>query len=66
MEFPESVIWSPSAKEDIDNISHYLLNVWGYKVLSRFISKLNQLLIQIEIIRIFDTRQDPDKLKILF
>lgn len=101
MELYENVIWSPSSKTDIVNISQYLMHEWGKNVLSRFLLKLNRLISQIvvnpkqyplinrklsvrkcvitkqntlyyriknqniEIVRIYDTRQDPVKLKIL-
>lgn len=102
MEFPEHVILSPSAKDDIENISQYLNQEWGKNVLTKFLFKvkwiINQIVInplqypvinsklkirrcvitkqntlfyrlvngKIEIVRIFDNRQDPKKLKILF
>jgi len=101
MEFPENVILSPSAKEDIENISQYLSQEWGKKVLNTFLIKVNWIINQIvinphqypiinstlkirrcvitkqntlfysyvgkkvKIVRIYDTRQDPNKLKIL-
>jgi plasmid stabilization system protein ParE len=101
MEFPENVVLSPSAKEDIENISQYLNQEWGKSVLSRFLIKVNWIINQIvinpqqypvinsrlkirrcvitkqntlyyiyvngkiKIVRIYDTRQDPNKLKIL-
>ena len=102
MVFPENVIWSPSARTDIENISEYIKHEWGNNVLSRFLLKVNWIINQIvinpkqypvinsrlkirkcvitkqntlyyrflngniEIVRIYDTRQDPGKLKILF
>ena len=102
MELYENVVWSPSSKADIENISQYLMEVWGKNVLSKFLLKFNRLISQIvinpkqnplinrnlsirkcvitkqntlfyriknhkiEIVRIYDTRQDPVKLKILF
>jgi plasmid stabilization system protein ParE len=102
MAFPENVIWSPSARADIENISEYIKYEWGNNVLSRFLLKVNWIINQIvinpkqypvvnsklkirkcvitkqntlyyrllngniEIVRIYDTRQDPGKLKILF
>jgi hypothetical protein len=42
MEFPENVNLSPSAKEDIENISQYLNQEWGKGVLSRFLIKVNR------------------------
>jgi plasmid stabilization system protein ParE len=101
MEFSENVNLSPSAKEDIENISQYLNQEWGKVVLSRFLIKINWIISQIvinpqqypvintrlkirrcvitkqntlyyiyvngkiKIVRIYDTRQDPNKLKIL-
>jgi len=98
----KNVIWSPAAKADIENISKYIMQEWGKKVLSRFLLKvdriINQIVInpkqyseintklkirkcvitkqntifyrfqngKIEIVRIYDTRQDPNKLSILF
>jgi len=102
MVFPENVIWSPSAKTDIENISKYIIQEWGKNALSRFLKKVNRIIAQIvlnpsqypqintslrirkcvitkqntlfyrfingkiEIVRIYDTRQDPKKLRILF
>jgi plasmid stabilization system protein ParE len=102
MEFKKRIIWSPEAKEDLENILDYLMLRWGITVTSRFLFHtdkiVNQIAInpkqypilsakkhlrrcvltkqntifyrvrndKIEIVRIFDTRQDSDKLKILF
>ena len=102
MEFNKKVIWSPSAKEDVENISSYLIFNWNTTVLLRFLLKLDRIINQIvinpkqfplinsklqirkavittqntlfyriknqniEIVRIYDTRQDPIKLKIIF
>ncbi len=99
---PENVKWSSSAKADIDNISKYLMMEWGEIVLTKFLLKLDRLIVQIvlnpkqfpeingrlnirkcvvtkqntlfykiqgetiEIVRVYDTRQDPNKLEILF
>ena len=41
MVFPEHVILSPSAKEDIENISQYLSQEWGKNVLTTFLYKVN-------------------------
>lgn len=98
----KNVIWSPSARKDPENITDYLMHVWGIKVLEKFLRRLDKLIEHIvinpkqyplinnklklrkcvitkqntlyyrvinnhiQIIRIFDTRQDPHKLKILF
>ena len=98
----ERIIWSPSAREDLENIAGYLMFNWGLKIFEKFIAHLNRLIQQIainpkqyplinqkmnirkcvitkqntlfyreknnriEIIRIFDTRQDQGKLKILY
>ena len=97
---PKTVIWSPSAQNDLENIADYLIHDWSIKVVTTFLERLNRIIEQIrvnpgqyplihrtldvrkciltkhnklyyrikskqiEIIRIFDTRQDPDKLKI--
>lgn len=102
MEFRKEIIWSPSAKEDLENLTDYLKLHWGLKVLSGFLIQLNRIMNQlsanpeqfplinsdfkvrkcvvtrqntiyyrtienkVEIIRLFDNRQDPKKLKILF
>lgn len=102
MVFHKNIIWSPSAKQDLENITDYLMSEWGSRVVSIFLHKVDSLIVQItinpkqyplihfqhkirrcviskqntlfyraqkneiEIVRIFDTRQDPEKLKILF
>ena len=102
MVFNKNVLWSPSAKKDIENITDYLIKEWGTRIVSNFLSKLNWIISQIvinpkqypkinsklkirkcvitkqntlfyrikgtkvEIIRIYDTRQNPKKLRILF
>ena len=102
MVFHKNVIWSPSAKQDLENITDYIMNEWGSRIVSKFLIKLNRIISQItvnpkqyplfnsrlkirrcviskqntlfyrikkneiEIVRIYDTRQDPEKLKILF
>jgi hypothetical protein len=49
MEFPKHVILSPSAKTDIDNISHYLNQEWGKNVLTKFLLKVKWIINQIVI-----------------
>ena len=98
----KNVIWSPSARTDLENVTDYLMHTWGISVVEKFLYRINKIILQIlinpkqypiinnkldvrkcvitkqntlyyrvknkqiEIIRIFDTRQDPRKLKILF
>lgn len=102
MESRRNIIWSPSAKEDLENITDFLLINWNLKIVQKFLTRLNRIINQvvinpnqfplihpgleirkcvvtkqntlfyrmkndkIEIVRIFDTRQDPQKLKIIF
>ncbi len=90
--------FSEPARQDLNNLSYYLLNHWSIEVLERIIYELEQLILRIrenpfqfmlisarlglrkcvlnkqntvyykvrensiEIVRIFDTRQHPDKL----
>jgi len=101
MVIPKTVIWSPAAKQDLENITDYLMHKWGNNVVTSFLRRVNWLISQIavnpcqypvlnpshkvrrcvltkqntlfyreiknqiEIVRIYDTRQDPEKLKIL-
>ena len=98
----KNVVWSPSARKDIENITDYLMDEWGSKIVSKFLVKLDWIISQIsinpkqyplfnsklnirrcvitkqntlfyrindrylEIVRIYDTRQDPKSLEILF
>lgn len=55
MELYENVVWSPSSKADIENISQYLMEVWGKNVLSKFLLKFNRLISQIVI----NPKQNP-------
>jgi plasmid stabilization system protein ParE len=93
------IIWSPLAKEDLDNILGYLNKNWSNKIALNFIDILDGYLWQIainpkqfpiinqnlkvrkcvvtkhnslyykqnndriEVLRLFDNRQDPDKLR---
>lgn len=102
MALHRKIIWSPSAKQDLENITDYLMHEWGNRIVLKFLKKLDWILSQIEInpkqyplihskfklrrcvltkqnalyyrikkgdieiVRIFDTRQDPERLKILF
>lgn len=102
MESHRNVIWSPSAKEDLENIIDYLLHNWSTQIVQKFLNRLTRIINQItinpkqfplvhpdlkirkcvitkqntifyrlkknkiEIVRIFDTRQNPQKLKIIF
>ena len=45
----KNVIWSPAAKADIENISKYIMQEWGKKVLSRFLLKVDRIINQIVI-----------------
>lgn len=102
MESNNEIIWSSEAKDDLENITDYLMVNWGIDVTSRFLlhtekiigriainpkqfpifsrhkrirkcvlTKQNSIFYRVkvgkvEIVRIFDTRQNPNKLKILF
>ncbi|SHI74888.1 Plasmid stabilization system protein ParE [Tangfeifania diversioriginum] len=102
MEFKKKIIWSPEAKEDLENILDYLMFRWGIAITSRFLFHTEKMVTQIainpkqypifsfkkrirrcvltkqntiyyrvknervEIVRIFDTRQNPNNLRILF
>lgn len=102
MELNKKVIWSPDAKEDLENITDYLMFQWGIEVTSRFLFHTDKIIGQlaknpkqypifsfkkrirrcvltkqntiyyrvknerVEIVRIFDTRQNPNNLRILF
>lgn len=97
---PKRIIWSPSSKNDLENITDYLFENWSAKTAIQFISLVDHLVDlisenpkqfpqinpklkvrkcvitkhnsifyrvsakQIDILRIFDTRQNPEKLKI--
>jgi len=43
----KSIIWSPSAREDLENIADYLMFCWGNKIVEKFIKRLNTLIVQI-------------------
>lgn len=102
MEYRNNIIWSPSAKEDLENVTDYLKFRWGTGVTEKFLLRLNRIIRQvsinprqyaiinselqirkcvvtkqntiyyrirkkeIEMVRLFDSRQDPKKLKIFF
>jgi plasmid stabilization system protein ParE len=95
MESKIKIIWSPEAKQDMENILDYLMFRWGIAVTSRFLFHTEKIINQIaknpkqypvffypkrirkcvltkqntiyyrlinekiEIVRVFDTRQNP-------
>jgi plasmid stabilization system protein ParE len=101
MESNNEIIWSSEAKDDLENITDYLMFYWGTEVTSKFLLHTEKIIGQIainpkqypifsrhkrirkcvltkqnsifyrvkakkiEIVRIYDTRQNPNKLKII-
>jgi len=64
------IVWSPLAEVDLGNILEYLAKNWNQKVRKCLVTKQNTLFYReverrIEILRLYDTRQDPKKLKFL-
>jgi plasmid stabilization system protein ParE len=49
---PKRIIWSPDSERDLEIILAYLSSKWEFSVARKFL----------ELLRIYDTRQDPDKL----
>ena len=49
MVFHKNVIWSPSAKQDLENITDYIMNEWGSRIVSKFLIKLNRIISQITV-----------------
>ncbi|SRR6056297_2114535 len=102
MKLNKKIIWSPDAKEDLENITDYLMFQWGIEVTAKFLFHTDKIIVQlaknpkqypifscqkrirkcvltkqntifyrlkdekVEIVRIFDTRQNPAKLQILY
>ena len=53
--------WTEEASNNLENIVNYLESNWSEKKLKSFFLKLGK---QLELISIFDTRQNPKKLKL--
>lgn len=50
---PKTVIISPQAKEDINNILYYLSQTWNQKVVDEFLKKLEVFYYKFQLIHVF-------------